>query len=62
MKETILVKAELEFEVELDGTRTIREVVEDFTLDFSNPTGSLITVTKNNFTVYDGEVDDEDLY
>ena len=38
MTETILVKAELEFEVELDGTR------------------------KNNFTVYDGEVDDEDLY
>ena len=61
MTETVLVKAELEFEVELDGSRSIREVIEDFTLDFSKPEGADITVTRNNFTVYSGE-DEEDLY
>ena len=62
MTETVFVKAEIEFEVDLDGTRTIREVIEDFTLDFSRPEGCDITVAKTNFTVYNGDPDEEDLY
>jgi len=60
--ETVLVKANLEFEVALDGTRTLRDVIEDFTLDFSNPEGSEVVVIKNDFTVYNGEPEDEDMY
>ena len=56
----IIVKADLEFMVELDGTRTLQDVIEDFELEINQPKGSAVEMTKNNFTVLSSDDDFED--
>ena len=52
--------ANLEFDIELDGTRDIRDVIEDFVIDFPIPEGCQIELIKNEFVVVEPEVDDDD--
>lgn len=61
-KQLIVVKADLEFMVELDGTRSLQEVIEDFELDINQPKGSNVEMTQNNFTVMSSDDDYDDIF
>lgn len=56
-KTLIIVRADLEFMVELDGTRTLQEVIEDFELEINKPDGSTVEMTRNDFTVMSSDDD-----
>lgn len=61
-KQLIVVKADLEFMVELDGTRSLQEVIEDFELEINQPKGSNVEMTQNNFTVMSSDDDYDDIF
>lgn len=61
-KQLIVVKADLEFMVELDGTRSLQEVIENFELEINQPAGSTVEMTQNNFTVMSSDDDYDDIF
>ena len=61
-RQLIVVKADLEFMVELDGTRSLQDVIEDFELEINQPKGSTVEMTQNNFTVMSSDDDYDDIF
>ena len=45
------ISASIDFTVSLDGTRSVREVIEEFELEFNQPQGCHVVLVNNEFTV-----------